>query len=137
MPVRRSAAFLLAGAVALTAAGCSDSSAGDRGAAGGKVTISIDCAPPTSRPTQRRQWNSDVSAFEKLHPAVTVKSVDTFPCETPELFTAALKGGTGANVFYPYFPDKQQVLDAGQAADITRYVTAADLPVKDDILPSV
>ncbi|MFF7633011.1 extracellular solute-binding protein [Kitasatospora sp. NPDC008050] len=135
--MRRSAVLLIATALSLTAAACSSSSSSNPAAVGGKVTVSIDCAPPTSRPTQRQQWADDIAAFEKLHPNITVKSIDTFPCETPELFTAALKGGTEPNVFYTYFTDKQQVLDAGRAADITSYVTAANLPVKDDILPSV
>ncbi|WP_035803476.1 extracellular solute-binding protein [Kitasatospora mediocidica] len=141
--MRRSAALLIAATLSLTAAACSSSSssnstaAADSSGGGGKVTVSIDCAPPSSRPTQRQQWADDIAGFEKLHPNVTVKSIDTFPCETPELFTAALKGGTEANVFYTYFTDKQQVLDAGRAADITPYVTAGNLPVKDDILPSV
>ncbi|MEZ0070241.1 ABC-type glycerol-3-phosphate transport system substrate-binding protein [Streptacidiphilus sp. MAP12-20] len=139
--MRRSAALLItATALSLTAACSSSASPGGSatgGADNGKVTISIDCAPPSSRPTQVQQWNDDIAAFEKLHPNITVKSIDTFPCETPELFTAALRGGTEANVFYTYFTDRQQVLDAGQAADITSYVTADTLPVKDDILSSV
>ncbi|MDH6115226.1 ABC-type glycerol-3-phosphate transport system substrate-binding protein [Kitasatospora sp. MAP12-15] len=140
--MRRSAVLLIAATLSLTAAACSSSSSSsspsNSGAgSAGKVTISIDCAPPTSRPTQRQQWADDIAAFEKLHPNVTVKSIDTFPCETPELFTAALKGGTEPNLFYTYFTDRQQVLDAGRAADITSYVTGQNLPVKDDILPSV
>ena len=132
--MRRPAVLLIAGALTLTAAACSNSSTGGTKSSNGKVTVSIDCAPPTSRPTQRKQWADDIAAFEKLHPNITVKSIDTFPCETPELFTAALKGGTEPNVFYTYFTDKQQVLDAGQAADITKYVTPENLPVKDDIM---
>ncbi|MEU9481724.1 extracellular solute-binding protein [Streptomyces sp. NPDC048191] len=135
--MRRSAALLIAGALTLTAVACSSSSDGGAKSSDGKITLSIDCAPPKSRPTQRKQWADDVAAFEKLHPDITVKSIDTFPCETPELFTAALKGGTEPNVFYTYFTDKQQVLDAGQAADITKYVTSENLPVKDDIMSSV
>ncbi|MCQ4079235.1 extracellular solute-binding protein [Streptomyces sp. RB6PN25] len=136
--MRRSAALLIVGALTVTTAACSSSTSNKAGGdSGGKVTISIDCEPPTSRPTQRQQWADDITAFEKLHPNITVKSIDTFPCETPELFTAALRGQTEANVFYTYFTDRQQVLDAGQAADITPYVTAENLPVKDDILPSV
>ncbi|MEU2929868.1 extracellular solute-binding protein [Streptomyces sp. NPDC007251] len=135
--MRRSAALLIVGALTLTAAACSSSSDGGAKSSNGKVTLSIDCAPPKSRPTQRKQWAADIAAFEKLHPNITVKSIDTFPCETPELFTAALKGGTEPNVFYTYFTDKQQVLDAGQAADITKYVTSENLPVKDDIMSSV
>ncbi|MBF9069976.1 extracellular solute-binding protein [Streptacidiphilus fuscans] len=138
--MRRSAALVVAATVAMTAAACSSSgtsSTGNTGNANGKVTISVDCAPPSSRPTQVQQWNADIAGFEKLHPNVTVKSIDTFPCETPELFTAALRGGTEANVFYTYFTDLPQVLASGQAADITPYVTSANLPVKNDILPSV
>jgi ABC-type glycerol-3-phosphate transport system substrate-binding protein len=130
------AAFTAVAALSLSACG-SSSSSGSSDKAGGKVTISIDCAPPTSKPVPRKQWFDAIAAFEKLNPNVTVKSVDTFPCETPALFTAALKGGTEPNVFYTYFTDKQQVLDAGQAADITSYLTPQSLPVLNDILPSV
>jgi ABC-type glycerol-3-phosphate transport system substrate-binding protein len=141
---RRTAALLLAATVGLTAAACGSSTktATNGGSAsassgGGKVTVSIDCEPPTSQPVPRQQWVDDIAAFEKQNPNVTVKSIDTFPCETPALFTAALAGHTEPNVFYTYFTDKQQVLDSGQAADITQYVNATTVPTLNDILPAV
>ena len=54
----------------------------------------------------------------------------------PATFTAALKAGTEPNVFYTYFTDKNQVLDAGQAADITSYVNTTTVPNLKDIVPS-
>ena len=138
--VRRTAALLLAATVGLTAAACGSSSKTTPSATksgAGKVTISIDCAPPTSKPIPRKQWFDDIAAFEKLNPNVTVKSIDTFPCETPALFTAALTGHTEPNVFYTYFTDKQEVLDAGQAADISSYVNTTSVPTLNDISPSV
>ncbi|WP_051941173.1 extracellular solute-binding protein [Phaeacidiphilus oryzae] len=136
---RALAAAALAAATGLILTACSSGGSGGSGSAdaNGKVTISIDCQPPTSKPALREMWNQDIAAFEKAHPDVTVKSIDTFPCETPALFTAALKGGTEANVFYTYFTDKQQVLDAGQAADITKYVNTTTVPALNDIKPEV
>ncbi|MFC1420605.1 extracellular solute-binding protein [Streptacidiphilus cavernicola] len=137
--VRRTAALLLAATVGLTAAACGSSSSKTtpKSTADGKVTISIDCAPPTSKPVPRKQWFDDIATFEKQNPNITVKSIDTFPCETPALFTAALTGHTEPDVFYTYFTDKQQVLDSGQAADISSYVNTSTVPSLNDIAPSV
>ena len=137
--VRRTAALLIAATVGLTAAACGSSSSKTttKPSANAKVTISIDCAPPTSKPVPRKQWFADIAAFEKTHPNVTVKSIDTFPCETPALFTAALTGHTEPDVFYTYFTDKQTVLDSGQAADISQYVNSTTIPTLNDIAPSV
>jgi hypothetical protein len=38
------------------------------------------------------------------------------------------RAGNEPNVFYTYFTDKNQVLDAGQAADITSYVNSKTVP---------
>jgi ABC-type glycerol-3-phosphate transport system substrate-binding protein len=136
--LRRTAAVVIAAGLGLTAAACgSSASTAPAKAAGGKVTISIDCAPPTSKPVPRKQWFDDIAEFEKANPDVTVKSIDTFPCETPALFTAALTGHTEPDVFYTYFTDKQTVLDSGQAADITQYVNTTSVPALNDIAPSV
>lgn len=144
--MRRSAALLVVAALSLSAAACSSSSGNkdhssataSTGGSGSKVSISIDCAPPAkTEPTQRKQWDASIAAFEAKNPNVSVKSIDTYPCETPQLFTAALKGGTEPNVFYTYWTDKQQVLDSGQAADITQYVTPQSIPTLNDIKPDV
>jgi ABC-type glycerol-3-phosphate transport system substrate-binding protein len=141
--VRRTSAVLATIALSLTAAACSSSpkaggSQNSSGAAAsGVTTISIDCAPPTSKPVAYQQWNADIATFEKAHPNIKVNSIRTNPCETPALFTAALAGGTEANVFYTYFTDKPQVLSDNQAADITSYVTPATVPLLNSINPLV
>jgi ABC-type glycerol-3-phosphate transport system substrate-binding protein len=47
-----------------------------------------------------------------------------------------LDAGNEPNVFYTYFTDKNQVLDAGQAADITQYVNSTTVPNLKDIVPT-
>jgi ABC-type glycerol-3-phosphate transport system substrate-binding protein len=102
------------------------------------VTISIDCAPPPSEPVDVKEWNQDIASFEKANPNITVHSINTYPCEpTPAAFTAELDGGTEANVFYTYFGDMDQVLLAGQAADITSYVNTTTVPLWNSIQPSM
>ena len=100
------------------------------------TTISVDCAPPASSTVQHREWTADVALFEHRNPGITIQSIYTSPCEVPATFTAMLRAGTEPNVFYTYFTDKNQVLDAGQAADITRYVTPKTVPVLPDIAAS-
>jgi ABC-type glycerol-3-phosphate transport system substrate-binding protein len=100
------------------------------------VTISIDCAPPSTAAALHKEWNEDVAIFEKQNPNITVKSIYTSPCEVPATFTAMLRAGTEPNVFYTYFTDRNQVLTAGQAADITRYVNTGTVPTLHDIVPS-
>jgi len=122
-------------ALGLSAAACSSSNS--PGTAGGSnVTISVDCAPPASSPVQHKEWDEDVAIFEKRNPGITIQSIYTSPCEVPATFTAMLRAGTEPNVFYTYFTDKNQVLDQGQAADITPYVTTKTVPVRRDIVPS-
>jgi ABC-type glycerol-3-phosphate transport system substrate-binding protein len=121
--------------LAVAAAACS-SGGGSGSPGGGHVTISIDCAPPASAPAQHKEWNEDVAAFQKQNPSITVNSIYTSPCEVPATFTAKLKAGTEPNVFYTYFTDLNQVLDAGQAADITPYVNTGTVPALHDIVPS-
>jgi len=102
-----------------------------------KVTISVDCEPPVTKKAERQQWIDDVAAFHRTYPNVTVKSKDAFPCEDPAKFTAQLRAGSETDAFYTYYTDLQQVLDAGQAADITDYVNARTAPNLADIDPSV
>jgi ABC-type glycerol-3-phosphate transport system substrate-binding protein len=131
---RKFAAVTVAAALGLAATACSSTSSG--GSAGGHVTISIDCAPPPSRVALHKEWLEDVTAFQKQNPSITVDSIYTSPCEVPATFTAMLRAGTEPNVFYTYFTDLNQVLDAGQAADITPYVNSASVPALHDIAPS-
>jgi ABC-type glycerol-3-phosphate transport system substrate-binding protein len=132
---RAAASIVAVAALGLAAAACSSSnSAGS--SAGGDVTISINCAPPTSSPKQYKEWNEDVAIFEKQNPTIKIQSIYSSQCEVPATFTAALKAGTEPNVFYTYFTDKNQVLDAGQAADISSYVNTTTVPNLKDIVPS-
>jgi ABC-type glycerol-3-phosphate transport system substrate-binding protein len=131
---RQIAGVAAVAALGLAAAACSSTPASS--AAGGKVTISVDCAPPSSSPAQHKEWLEDVGTFQKQNPDITIQSIYTSPCEVPATFTAKLRAGTEPNVFYTYFTDRNQVLDAGQAADITKYVTAATVPALPDIDPS-
>ncbi|WP_051451517.1 ABC transporter substrate-binding protein [Actinospica robiniae] len=65
----------------------------------------------------------DIAAFEKLNPNITVKGDDANPCDDPAKFTAQVAAGTEDNVFYTYFTDAQNVISAGQAANIQSYVS--------------
>jgi ABC-type glycerol-3-phosphate transport system substrate-binding protein len=147
---RRLVAVALVAGIGLTGAACSGSSGtkddsgktatADAGAPldpAAKVTISVDCEPPTTKKTERQQWIDDVAEFNKTYPNVTIKSKDTFPCEDPDKFTAQLQGQSETDVFYSYVTDLNQVLDAGQAADITAYVNDKTVPNLKDIDPNV
>ena len=125
------AALGLAGAACSSSGGSGASSASD-----GKVTISVDCAPPAAAKAQHKEWNEDVAIFEKQNPNITIHSIYTSPCEVPATFTAHLRAGTEPDVFYTYFTDRNQLLDAGQAADITPYVNTTTVPALHDIDPS-
>lgn len=133
------AAVAVAGLV-LAAAACSSNSASGNGSAGsgGNVTISIDCAPPAAQqPVQHKEWLEDIAIFEKANPSITIDSVYNYPCDAvPATFTAMLRAGTETNLYYTYFTDLPQVLLAGQAANITKYVNSTTIPDLKDIAPS-
>jgi ABC-type glycerol-3-phosphate transport system substrate-binding protein len=133
---RQIAGITVVAALGLGAAACSSSPAASSSASGGHVTISVDCAPPASAPQQHKEWNEDVAIFEKQNPTITINSIYENPCEVPASFTARLDAGNEPNVFYTYFTDRNQVLDAGQAADITPYVNTKTVPDLNDIVPT-
>jgi len=146
--LRRSVALAAAAGLALSVAACSSGGSGSSKDGAGsnvsatldpaaKVTISIDCQPPVTKTAERKQWAEDIAAFNKLYPNVTINSKDASPCEEPAPFTAQLKGRTQTDVFYTYFTDLGQVLDEGQAEDITPYVNETTVPALKDIDPSV
>ncbi|MFD9126129.1 extracellular solute-binding protein [Kitasatospora sp. NPDC059571] len=148
--LRRTVALAAAAGLALTAAACSSSggssgTSGDSGksSAGAaldpstKVTISIDCEPPTTKPAERKEWAADIAEFNQKYPNVTINAKDASPCEDPAAYTAQLKGKTQTDVFYSYFTDLNQVLDADAAEDITPYVNDQSVPALKDIDPSV
>jgi len=133
---RQLAGIAVFAALGLAAAACSSSPSASGGSSDGNVTISVDCAPPASSPVQHKEWLEDVATFEKQNPNITIKSIFENPCEVPASFTAMLKAGNEPNLFYTYFTDRNQVLDAGQAADITSYVNGTTVPTLKDIEPT-
>src|SRR4051794_22450156 len=131
---RRAAAIALVAAVGLSLAACSSSSADSAG----KTTIVVDCAPlkTANNGKSLQAWNGDVAAFEKIHSNVTIRSISVgAQCDNPADFTARLQGGTQADVFYGYMTDLNQVLDAGQAEDITSFINKDTVPNWDSIAP--
>src|SRR5262245_16646223 len=134
---RMVAALALAATAGFGLAGCSNKD--KTSASDGNVTIVVDCPPlkTDNGGKSLEQWNADVAAFQKLHPNITVKSISVgSQCDNPPDFTARLQGGTEADVFYGYMTDLEQVLDAGQAEDITSYVNSSTVPYWDSLIPS-
>jgi ABC-type glycerol-3-phosphate transport system substrate-binding protein len=137
--------------MALSAAACSSNSGSGSssnnsadGTADGKpldpnatVTVSIDCAPASDQPGLQAQYNDDLATFKVKYPHVTVNPLPKTKCEDPAPFTAMLKGHTETNAFYAYFTDQNQVLNSGDAADVTQYVNAQTVPGFPDMLPTI
>ena len=128
---RKAAAIALVAGLGLSLAACSTKSGDD---VAGKVTITVDCQPVGAQAELLRDWNADVVAFQTLHPNITIKSVSVgAQCANPPDFTARLQGGTVTDVFYGYMTDVQQVIDSGQAMEITQYVNKDTIPTWDSI----
>jgi ABC-type glycerol-3-phosphate transport system substrate-binding protein len=137
---RQMAGITVAAALGLATAACSSSSSSSSGSttgASGPVSITVNCAPPSTEPPQYKEWNEDVATFEKQNPNITIHSEYAAQCIVPATFTAMLDAGTEPNVFGGYFTDLNQILDAGQAADITPYVNSSTVPNWNDIQPGV
>ncbi|MFD0686631.1 ABC transporter substrate-binding protein [Actinomadura fibrosa] len=119
-------ATLLAAVLGATAAGCGGDDSGGQDTAplgaGTKVSITVGCMPAKSQEAQRKEWEEDVAAFQRLHPNITVVGKDAFPCIDPNTFQAKLAGGQMEDVFYVYFTDVRGIIANGQAADITPYI---------------
>ncbi|MEV4351776.1 sugar ABC transporter substrate-binding protein [Actinoplanes sp. NPDC049596] len=136
---RKVAALALVTGLGLSLVGCSTKSDDDSGKdAAGKTTITVDCQPVGAQKELLANWNADVAAFEKDNPDITIKSVSVGEqCNNPPDFTARLAGGTMTDVFYGYMTDLQQVLDSGQAMDITSLVTKDSIPTWDSVDPAL
>ncbi|GHJ07088.1 sugar-binding protein [Micromonospora humidisoli] len=134
---RKVAALTLAAGLGLSLAACSTKS-DDSSDAGGKVTITVDCQPVGAQKELLKNWNDDVAAFQQQNPDIVVKSVSVGEqCNNPPDFTARLAGGTVTDVFYGYMTDLAQVLDSGQAMDITDYATRDTIPTWDSVDPAL
>ncbi|MEU5551781.1 MULTISPECIES: ABC transporter substrate-binding protein [unclassified Micromonospora] len=133
---RKAAALALVAGLSLTA--CSTKSGDTSDDASGKVTITVDCQPVGAQKELLQNWNEDVAEFQRQNPDIVVKSVSVGEqCNNPPDFTARLAGGTVTDVFYGYMTDLQQVLDSGQAMDITEYATAETVPTWDSVDPAL
>ena len=72
---RKLAAILVIATTGLAGAACSKDKSGDTATGSGsssvlldkntKVTISVDCEPPTTKAAQRKEWLDDIAAFNK------------------------------------------------------------------------
>jgi multiple sugar transport system substrate-binding protein len=130
---RKVAALALAAGLGLGLTACSTKSDGGS-TAGGKVVVTVDCQPVGAQKDLLANWNADVAAFEQANPNITIKSVSVgTQCDNPPDFTARLQGGTVTDVFYGYMTDLQQVIDSGQAMDITQYVNKDTVPSWDSV----
>lgn len=87
----------------------------------GQVMIKVACQPAKSDPRNRKVWDDDVAAFQKLHPNVTVVSTDQQPCFDPKTFGPKLAGGQMETVFRVPVTNTQDVISKGQALDISAY----------------
>ena len=95
---RKLAAILVIATTGLAGAACSKDKSGDTATGSGsssvlldkntKVTISVDCEPPTTKAAQRKEWLDDIAAFNKIYPNVTINSKDASPCEEPAAYAA-------------------------------------------------
>ncbi|ASW55943.1 ABC transporter substrate-binding protein [Plantactinospora sp. KBS50] len=134
---RKAAALALVAGLGLSLAACSTKSSGSNDAAG-KVTITVDCQPVGSQKELLQNWNEDVAEFQRQNPDIVIKSVSVGEqCNNPPDFTARLAGGTVTDVFYGYMTDLQQVLDSGQAMDVTEYVGKDTIPTWDSVDPAI
>ncbi|SNY57395.1 ABC transporter substrate-binding protein [Paractinoplanes atraurantiacus] len=137
---RKVAALALATGLGLSSlVGCSTKSDDDSGTdAAGKTTITVDCQPVGAQKELLANWNADVAAFEKDNPDITIKSVSVGEqCNNPPDFTARLAGGTMTDVFYGYMTDLSQVLDSGQAMEITSLANKDTIPTWDSVDPAL
>jgi len=134
---RKVAGVTVTAALGLAAvAACSSSTTSGSAANTGHVTVTGLCAPPSSSPVPYKEWNEDVAAFEKANPNITIQSIYSAQCDVPATLTSQLAAGTEPDVYEVYFGDLNQALDAGQAADITKYVNSTTVPVLKDIVPT-
>ena len=148
-------ALVTAAGIAMAGAACSSSSSSTKGSTGsnnaadgvadGKpldpgatVTITIDGAPGADQAANKATYADDLQAFKILYPNVTVNAKPYVgQVEDPAQFTASLKAHNETNAFHAYFTDKNQVLDSGDAMDISAYVNDQTVPGFSQLLPGV
>jgi multiple sugar transport system substrate-binding protein len=124
---RRTVGLLLAAGLGVSASACGGDPApagGGQGAqAGGQVNITVACQPAKTAPENRKAWDDDVAEFQKLHPNVVVRSTDQQPCFDPKTFGPKLAGGQMETVFVVPVTNYNEVIEKGQALDVTPYLS--------------
>jgi multiple sugar transport system substrate-binding protein len=135
---RKAAALALVACLGLSLTACSTKSNDSNTSASGKVTLTVDCQPVGAQKELLKNWNDDVAEFQRQNPDIVIKSVSVGEqCNNPPDFTARLAGGTVTDLFYGYMTDLQQVLDSGQAMDITEFANKDTIPTWDSVDPSL
>ncbi|UUN28458.1 ABC transporter substrate-binding protein [Streptomyces sp. FIT100] len=133
----RSRRLVVAGltcALALGLAACGGSSSSSDGkSADGKVVITVNGMPPKTQTVDRKNFEEDVTAFEKSHPDIDIQPREGLM--DPKTFSAKLAGGQLEDVFYVYFTDPAGLIARRQAADITPYLTG--VPNVGDVRPEL
>jgi ABC-type glycerol-3-phosphate transport system substrate-binding protein len=124
--------LVLAAGVGLSTTTCSSGS-GDKPAADGKVTITVNGLPPATEALKHQKFLDDVAEFERLNP--NIKIVAHEGKMDPQTFAAKLAGGQLEDVFYVYFTDPASLIAKHQVADITKY--ANDIPETKQLKPEL
>jgi multiple sugar transport system substrate-binding protein len=131
---RSAARALFVVVLGLAAVACSSSnSGGQKSAAGGKVTLTVNALPAATDKADRQKFLADVAAFERQNP-----NIDVVPHEgkmDPQTFAARLAGGQLEDVFYVYFTDPASLIAKRQVAEITPYLK--DFPAVKEIKPDL
>ncbi len=121
-----------AGLLALVAGWGSSTAAGSTHATK-SITISVASLIPGSTDAAVKEFNDQVTQFEKANPTIKINSVE-YQWTAPT-FAAKLAAGTLPTVFEVPFTDARSLGDNGQLADITSYVKA--LPYYSKYNPAV
>jgi multiple sugar transport system substrate-binding protein len=113
----------LAAAVSASLVACSagsDTSSGDQ-----KVTITVADRPGVSQPATRKLYDTQVAAFEKANPNITLKTSETIYDATT--FAALLAGGNLPATLSVPFTESKSLIANGQVADLTSALSTAKM----------
>jgi len=119
MKSMRLATTLVAGAIVVAA--CATTAAAV-GSTTKKVSISVASLIPGSTPAATKQFNAQVTQFERANPSIDIKPVE-YQWTGPS-FAAKLAAGTLPTVFEVPFTDARTLGDNGQLADLTSLAKA-------------
>lgn len=115
-------AVLTAGTLAATLAGCSSA---DGGNSDGKTIVTIGDRPPADQKENVAALDKSIAAFEKAHPDIVIKSVETrWAADT---FQAMVAGGTMPTTMGVPFTEPQSLIASGQVADISSELSSTGL----------